>query len=156
MRIIGMHYFNLLNKGENMTIFDDIYGRSFPFAIGFDRTLQLLEKAATVPSNVSYPPYNIVKIDDESYSVELAVAGFKKDEISISKEAETLTIEGKVESKEEKEFVHKGLASRSFKRTFTLAEEIVVEGAKLEDGILSVSLKRVIPEEKKPVSIKIS
>jgi molecular chaperone IbpA len=67
-----------------------------------------------------------------------------------------LTIEGKIDSKEEKEFVHKGLASRSFKRTFTLAEEIIVEGAKLEDGILSVSLKRVIPEEKKPVSIEIS
>src|SRR6056300_2053017 len=108
-----------------MTIFDDIYGRSFPFAIGFDRTLQLLEKAATVPSNVSYPPYNIVKIDDESYSVELAVAGFKRDEISISKEAETLTIEGKVDSKEEKEFVHKGLASRAFKRSKSFMNELL-------------------------------
>lgn len=139
-----------------MTIFDDIYGRSFPFAIGFDRTFQLLERAAQVPSNVSYPPYNIVKIDDESYSVDLAVAGFSKKDISISKEAESLTIEGKIEDKGSKEFVHKGLATRAFKRTFTLAEEIIVEGAKLENGILSISLKRVVPEEKKPVSIKIS
>jgi len=85
-----------------MTIFDDIYGKSFPFAIGFDRTLRLLEQASTVPSNISYPPYNIVKEDDEHYRVELAVAGFDKKEISISKEAETLTIEGKIESKDEK------------------------------------------------------
>ena len=139
-----------------MTIFDDIYGRSFPFAIGFDRTLQLLEKASTVPSNISYPPYNIVKDDDEHYRVELAVAGFDKKEISISKEEEILTIEGKVESKDEQDFIHKGLASRSFKRTFTLSDEIVVSGASLKNGILSVELERVIPEEKKPVSIKIS
>jgi len=138
-----------------MTIFDDIYGKSFPFAIGFDRTLSLLERASQVPS-VNYPPYNIVKVDDEIYRVEMAIAGFKKENVSITKEKEILTIEGKVEDKTETEFVHKGLASRAFKRSFTLAEEIVVEGATLEDGILVITLKRVIPEEKKPVSIKIS
>lgn len=138
-----------------MTIFDDIYGKSFPFAIGFDRTLSLLERASQVPS-VNYPPYNIVKVDDEIYRVEMAIAGFKKENVSITKEKEILTIEGKVEDKTETEFVHKGLASRAFKRSFTLAEEIVVEGATLEDGILVITLKRVIPEEKKPVSIEIS
>lgn len=139
-----------------MTIFDDIYGRTFPFAIGFDRTFQLLERAAQVPSNVTYPPYNIVKEDEENFHIELAVAGFSKEDITIKKEAEVLTIEGKIDDKDDKEFVHRGLASRSFKRTFTLSDEVLVSGASMENGILSVALERVIPEEKKPIDIEIS
>ena len=136
-----------------MTLFDDIYGRTFPFAIGFDRTFQLLERASQAPS-VNYPPYNIVKVDDEHFTIELAVAGFSKKDISISKEKEVLSIEGKSEDTE-KEFVHRGLASREFRRSFTLADDVEIVGAQLLDGILSVDMKRVIPEADKPQLIKI-
>ena len=141
-----------------MTHFDDVFGRfttDFPFAIGFDRQLKLLERADT-HSNVNYPPYNIVKHDAENFAIELAVAGFTKKDISISKEKEILAIEGKQEEGDELEYVHKGLASRSFKRTFTLADDIVVKGADMKNGILSVSLERIVPEEDKPQEIKIS
>ena len=139
-----------------MTIYDDVFGKSFPFAIGFDRTLQLLNRAEHLHDNTNYPPYNIVKHDAENFSIEVAVAGFDKKEVSITKEKEQLIIEGKQEDGEELEFVHKGLASRSFRRTFTLADDIVVKGADMKNGILSVDLERVIPEEDKPQEIKIS
>ena len=137
-----------------MTIYDDVFGKSFPFAIGFDRTLQLLERADTNSSS-NYPPYNIVKIDEENFQIEMAVAGFDKKEVSISKEKEKLIIEGEQDT-ESKEYVHQGLASRSFKRAFTLADDIIVKGADMKNGILVVSLERIVPEEDKPQEIKIS
>ena len=137
-----------------MTIYDDVFGKSFPFAIGFDRTLQLLERADTHSSS-NYPPYNIVKIDEENFQIEMAVAGFDKKEVSISKEKEKLIIEGEQDT-ESKEYVHQGLASRSFKRSFTLADDIIVNGADMKNGILVVSLERIVPEEDKPQEIKIS
>jgi len=139
-----------------MTIYDDVFGKSFPFAIGFDRTLQLLNRADTLHDSTNYPPYNIVKHDAENFSVELAVAGFDKKDISITKEKEVLLIEGSVEKGDELEYVHKGLASRSFKRSFTLADDLVVKGASMDKGILSVNLERIVPEEDKPQEIKIS
>ena len=138
-----------------MTIYDDVFGKSFPFAIGFDRTLQLLERA-DVQSNSNYPPYNIVKVDAENFVIELAVAGFGKKEISILKEKEVLIIKGEQEKEESKEFVHQGLSSRNFTRRFTLADDIVVNGADMKDGILKISLERIVPEEDKPQEIKIS
>ena len=132
----------------------DIFGQFRPFAIGFDRYFEDLERMSNI-SQTNYPPYNVVKVDDEHFTVELAVAGFSKKDISITKEKNVLVIEGKLED-ESKDFVHKGLASRAFKRSWTLSDDIVIEGAELKDGILSVSLEKVIPEEDKPVSIKIS
>ena len=132
------------------------FGKEFPFAIGFDRTLQLLERANHSPTNTNYPPYNIVKHDAENFSIELALAGFDKKDITISKEKNVLLIEGKQKDGDELEYVHRGLASRSFKRTFTLADDIVVKGADMKNGNLSVSLERIIPEEDKPQEIKIS
>tara|TARA_B100001250_G_scaffold96373_1_gene80655 strand:+ start:1207 stop:1629 length:423 start_codon:yes stop_codon:yes gene_type:complete len=139
-----------------MTIYDDVFGKSFPFAIGFDRTLQLLNRAEHLHDNSNYPPYNIVKIDAENFSIELAIAGFDKKDISITKEKETLLIEGSKETlSEDTEYVHRGLSGRTFNRRFTLADDIIVKGADMKNGILSVSLERVIPEEDKPVEIKI-
>ena len=97
----------------------------------------------------------MVKVDDENFTVELAVAGFDKKEISVTKEKNILVIEGSSEDSD-KDFVHKGLASRSFNRRFTLADDVEIDSAVYKNGILSVSLVRVIPEEDKPVSIKIS
>ena len=132
----------------------DIFGQFRPFAIGFDRYFEDLERMSNI-TQTNYPPYNVVKEDNEHFSVELAVAGFSKKDVSITKEKNVLVIEGKIED-ESKDFVHKGLASRAFKRSFTLADDVEISGASLKDGILKVSLERVIPEEDKPVSIKIS
>ena len=132
----------------------DIFGQFRPFAIGFDRYFEDLERMSNI-SQTNYPPYNVVKEDDEHFTVELAVAGFGKKDISITKEKNLLIIEGKTEE-DSKDFVHKGLASRAFKRSWTLADDVVIEGAELKDGILSVKLEKVIPEEDKPVTIKIS
>ena len=132
----------------------DIFGQFRPFAIGFDRYFEDLERMSNI-TQTNYPPYNVVKEDDEHFTVELAVAGFSKKDVSITKEKNVLVIEGKVED-ESKDFVHKGLASRAFKRSFTLADDVEISGASLKDGILVVSLERIIPEEDKPISIKIS
>tara|TARA_B100002019_G_scaffold54947_2_gene47049 strand:- start:3071 stop:3484 length:414 start_codon:yes stop_codon:yes gene_type:complete len=137
-----------------MTIYEETFGRFSPFSIGFDRLFQQLQ-AQSVINQQNYPPYNIVKVDDENFVIELAIAGFDKKEVTIELEKNVLTIQGASED-DEKEFVHKGLASRSFTRQFTLAEDVVVKGGKLENGILKVELERVIPEEDKPVKIKIS
>ena len=133
----------------------DIFGQFRPFAIGFDRYFEDLERMSS-HTQTNYPPYNVVKVDDEHFTVEVAVAGFSKDDISVTKEKNQLTIEGKKESKSTKELVHHGLSSRAFKRSWTLADNVEIETAKLKDGILSVGLEKVIPEEDKPISIKIS
>ena len=132
----------------------DIFGQFRPFAIGFDRYFEDLERMSS-HTQTNYPPYNVVKVDDEHFTVEVAVAGFSKDDISVTKEKNFLIIEGKVED-DSKDFAHKGLASRAFKRSWTLADNVEIGTAKLVNGILSVGLEKVIPEEDKPVSIKIS
>ena len=137
-----------------MTINEAIWRDLSPFTIGFDNVFNSLDRVRSIPQT-NYPPYNVVKVDDEHFTVELAVAGFGKKDVSVTKEKNLLIIEGKVEDAE-KEFVHKGLASRAFKRSWTLADNVEIDSAELKDGILAVSLVKVIPEEDKPVSIKIS
>jgi len=132
------------------------FGKEFPFAIGFDRTLQLLERANQSPTNTNYPPYNIVKHDAENYSIELALAGFTKKDIEVSKEKNVLTIKGKQSDDIKREFIHRGLAGRTFSRIFTIADDIVVKGADMKNGILTVFLERIVPEEDKPQVIKVS
>lgn len=131
----------------------DIFGQFRPLTIGFDRYFDELNRLSS-HTQTNYPPYNIVQEDAENFCIELAVAGFGKKDIEITKEKTLLTIEGKLDE-DSKDFVHKGLASRAFKRSFTLADDVEVSGADLKDGILLVKLVRVIPEEDKPVSIKI-
>ena len=132
----------------------DIFGQFRPFAIGFDRYFEDLERLSH-HTQTNYPHYNIVKEDDENFCIELAVAGFSKEDIEISREKNVLMIEGKVDE-DSKDFVHKGLASRAFKRSFNLADLVEVTGADMKDGILHVKLVKVIPEEDKPVVIEIS
>jgi molecular chaperone IbpA len=106
----------------------------------------------------AYPPYNVIKLSDDEYVMEFAVAGFKKDDIGITTEKDVLTIKGEKEDPEFKKdagYVHKGIAGRKFKRSFTLPEYFEVVGASMNDGILAISLERQVPEEKKPKSIKI-
>ena len=109
-------------------------------------------------STTNYPPYNIIKSDDTNYSIEIAVAGFSKDDIEIETKENTLTIrsvEKDSELVDEVEYLHKGISARAFKRSFTIADDVVVKGASYENGLLIISLERIIPEEKQPRLIKI-
>ena len=122
----------------------------------FGNLAQEFEKAFATTHATSYPPYNIVKVNDEKYVMEFAVAGFKKNEISISTEKDILTIKAdKLNNEPEKTYVHKGIAARKFSRSFSLPEFFEVESAGFEDGILYIDLIRNIPEEKKPKNITI-
>ena len=110
---------------------------------------------STTPAANSYPPYNVVRINDDKIVMEFAVAGFKKDEISITTEKNVLSIKAERPDADDKKYLHKGIAARKFTRSFSLPEYYEVDSAGFEDGILYVHLVRNIPEEKKPKSIKI-
>ena len=127
------------------------------FGIGFDNIFDdLLNRTAQGQTN--YPPYNIVKQSDDSFAIELAVAGFKDGEISITTERNQLTVKGEqaVDLDTQVEYLHRGISARSFSRTWTLADHVEVAGAKSENGILTISLERKVPEEQKPKSIAIT
>ena len=108
---------------------------------------------STTNTAPAYPPYNVVKINDDELVMEFAVAGFKKKDISITTEKNVLSIKAEKPEASEKEYLHRGIAARKFSRSFTLPEYFEVESAGFEDGILYIDLIRNIPEEKKPKSI---
>jgi molecular chaperone IbpA len=115
--------------------------------------------SVTNTNTPAYPPYNVIKFTDDEYTLQFAVAGFKKEDISITTEKNTLKIDGQMAEPQfegEAGYVHKGIAGRKFQRSFTLPEYFEVDWAGMEDGILSISLVRNIPEEKKPKQINIS
>ncbi len=115
--------------------------------IGFDRMFDAYE--SRLHSTSGYPPYNIVRTEENKYVIEMAVAGFKKSEITVEVEQNQLTIRGQSETPNEssnREYLHRGLSSRDFVRTFPLAEHIEVKQAKIENGVLTVDLERIIPE----------
>jgi molecular chaperone IbpA len=127
-----------------------------PWAIGFDNLWDRLHSIETVNSSSNYPPYNIIKHDAENWSIELAVAGFKRSELDIELAEGDLTVTAKSEAVDEDiEYVHRGLAKRAFTRKWTLADDVVVRDASLVDGVLSIKLERIVPEEKKPRKIDI-
>ena len=121
--------------------------------IGFDRVFDAVQRVNT--SEANFPPYNIKKLDDENYEITLALAGFKKSELSVVVEDGNLIVKGEQAETSKSEFLHKGIAERNFTRTWALADEVKVTGSKLEDRVLTISLVHEIPEEKKPIDIKI-
>lgn len=127
------------------------------FAVGFDNLFREMDKLQlNATTNSTYPPYNIVNVDDEQFAVEIAVAGFEETDIDITLENSVLTVTGsKGDENDDRQYVYKGIAMRSFTRTFRLADHIEVEGAKLEKGLLIINLKKLIPEEFKPRKIEI-
>jgi molecular chaperone IbpA len=129
----------------------------FPKYIGSDRTFQHLWNIINEPATNNYPPYNIIKVDDERYLIEVALAGFDKDDLEIQLEHSILSITPKelIKKKSEAEYLHQGIAQRTFERKFTLAENVEVISAFMENGILSISLRHVTPEELKPKLIPI-
>ena len=131
-----------------MDLFND------PFFIGFNRELGRLNNAHKVNSQ-SYPPYDLLKLDEDTYRISIAVAGFGKNNIDVSVDNGTLVIKGEITDVTDAEIVHKGIAGRKFTRTFALGEYMEVTGAELKDGMLHIDVDRIVPEEKKPKMIKI-
>jgi molecular chaperone IbpA len=126
-------------------------------AVGFDRLANLLETASKAETAGGYPPYNIETVGEDAYRIEIAVAGFKPDELSIEAKENMLTVSGQKTANEDgKRYLHHGLAARSFERRFQLADYVVVTDARLEDGLLVIALKRELPESLKPRRVPIA
>jgi molecular chaperone IbpA len=124
--------------------------------VGFDRLAQILE-TATVDQASGYPPYNIERTDEDAYRIEIAVAGFRSDELNVEVKENLITVQGrKTANDAERRFLHRGLAERDFERRFQLADYVVVTDAQLSDGLLSISLRRELPEALKPRRIEIA
>jgi len=126
--------------------------------VGFDRLFDMLENSNVGQGQENYPPFDLIKTGENDYRIELAVAGFKADEIDITAQQNVLIVSGrkKEESDEEaSDYIYRGIATRSFERRFALADHIQVRGADLKDGLLSIELVREIPEAMKPKKIEI-
>jgi len=126
-------------------------------AVGFDRLAALLDAASRAEAPPGYPPYNIETVGENAYRIEIAVAGFKPEELNIEAKENTLTVQGrKTANDDARHFLHRGLAERNFERRFQLADYVVVTGADLADGLLSISLERQLPEALKARRIEIA
>ena len=138
------------------TMFDTVWRDISPFAVGFDRTFDALSIMANSKSqSVNYPPYNIRKVSDEQYTIELAVAGFDEQDIDVEVEGETLTIKGDNPNEASEGLLHQGLAARSFIRKFVLSDDMEVKGAAMSNGLLYIGMQRYIPEHKRPKKISL-
>lgn len=139
-----------------MTRFD--FSPLFRSTVGFDRLMRLLEDSSQwAETNNSYPPYNIEKSDDDHYRITLAVAGFSEQDLSIVFQENALVVEGqRKEAENSAELLYRGIAGRSFKRQFQLADHVRVVGAALDNGLLTIDLVREVPEALKPRKITIS
>jgi len=128
------------------------------FGIGFDSMFDDLMRISTQQTETNYPPYNVLKYDEDHYAIELAVAGFLEGELNVTVEKNQLIIQGSQATDLDNvvEFLHRGISSREFVRSFTLAEHVHVSGAVVSNGILTVNLEREVPEEQKPKKIAIA
>ena len=124
--------------------------------VGFDNVFELMDRFLDGQSvNNNYPPYNIYKNGDSKYSIELAIAGFGEDEVEVKYADSTLTITGNKEEKGDTDVLHRGIANRNFTRTFNIADDVIVNSGSLKNGVLSIELEKIIPDEKKERVIKI-
>ena len=135
-----------------------IFNHLRPLSVGFDDMFDHFESMFDVPT-VNYPPYNLVKTGDNKFNIEIALAGFNKKDINITSENGMLTIESKQDEKskdtKDGEVIHKGISKRYFKRSFTIADDVEIKGAELKDGLLKVSMEKIIPDAKKLKTITI-
>ena len=128
----------------------------FRSSIGFDRMLNALQAASRVESIDNWPPYDIAKSGEDNYRITMAVAGFSLDELEITQDQNLLLVSGKKASDDNREYLHRGIASRAFQRRFELADHVKVTAATLVNGLLTIDLRREIPEEMKPRRIEIA
>ena len=140
---------------NNLTTFD--INKFTPYAVGFDRIFDhLINHSHNMATSTGFPPYNIVKHDEYEFSIEMALAGFSKEDIEVVVEDGTITVKSAYDDKiENAEVLHRGISQKKFTRKFTIADDIEVKGAELSNGLLEIKLERIIPEHKKPKVIKI-
>ena len=139
--------------GKDLSIFNSLR----PFSIGFDNMFDQFESLLSdggLSTQSNYPPYNIRKASKDKYAIEVAVAGFNKDDVEVEYEDNLLTVKTKkvdkaVEKDMDGEIIHRGISQRSFSRSFTIADDIKVEGAEIKDGLLTINCEKIIPEQKK-------
>ena len=137
-----------------MTINEQIWRDLSPFTVGFDNVFNNLDRVRQSPQT-NYPPYNIRKGKvEDTFLIELAVAGFSEEDLTISVKETNLTIEGDIGEKDNG-FIHQGISQRKFSRNFVLAEDVAVKGSDLANGILTIYAERIVPEEKKARTIEI-
>tara|TARA_R110000851_G_scaffold81602_1_gene179198 strand:- start:1144 stop:1590 length:447 start_codon:yes stop_codon:yes gene_type:complete len=140
---------------NKITLFDNL-NQLTPYAVGFDRVFdQLNAYVANNATSTGFPPYNIHKGGDYNFAIEMALAGFSKDDIEIEIENGLLTVRSVKENDENDSNIYRGISYRKFNRKFTLADDIVVNDASLENGMLKINLERIVPEEKKPRRIEV-
>ena len=145
-----------MNTSRALSLWDN-FNQLTPYAVGFDRIFDNLSRyTADNVQSTGFPPYNIRKEGDYNYVIELAQAGFGKKDIEVEVADGTLSVRSIKENSEDDSTVYRGISYRKFERKFTMADDIVVNGAKIENGMLTVELERVVPEEKKPrlISVK--
>jgi molecular chaperone IbpA len=139
--------------GKDLSIFNSLR----PFSIGFDNMFDQFESLLSdggLSTQSNYPPYNIRKAGKDKYAIEVAVAGFNKDDVEVEYEDNLLTVKTKkvdkaVEKDMDGEIIHRGISQRSFSRSFTIADDIKVEGAEIKDGLLKINCEKIVPEQKK-------
>ena len=157
-------YKNLANKGGKMTSKDlSIFNSLRPFSIGFDDMFDQFENLlgnGSLAMQSNYPPYNIRKTGKDKYSIEVALAGFSRKDVEVEFEDNLLTVRTKQVNKTEDniengEILHKGISQRQFARSFTIADDVKVNGAELKDGLLTIACERIVPEYKKKKLIEI-
>ena len=135
-----------------------LFNQLRPFTVGFDDMFNHFEHMTNMPQ-VNFPPYNIVKTGDFTHDIEMALAGFGKDDIEVKYVENTLTVnsvQNDDANVEDPSIIHRGISKRQFSRSFQLADDVVVNGAELKDGLLKVSMEKIVPESKQPRVINIS
>tara|TARA_B100000427_G_scaffold307844_1_gene295640 strand:- start:1566 stop:2066 length:501 start_codon:yes stop_codon:yes gene_type:complete len=160
----GYRKLTLLIIGGFMTKNLSIWNSLRPYSVGFDSIFdefdRMLDSVDRGQINANYPPYNIKKISENEYIIEVALAGFAKEDIDVELKDKTLIVRNKTKDKvvdsESNDVIHKGISTRQFERAFTIAEDIKVKDAELKNGLLLINLERIIPEEKKPRLIKVN
>ena len=145
-----------MTRNQHLSIFNQLRPVTVGFDPIFDHFERMFDNDTLMTPSVNYPPYNIVKTGDYTYNIEVALAGFNKKDIEVKYADNNLEIKSIHEKEEDKEGVlHKGISKRHFTRSFTIAEDVKVNGAELKDGLLQVELEKIIPESKKPRTINI-
>ena len=144
-----------MTRNQHLSIFNQLRPVTVGFDPIFDHFERMFDNDTLMTPSVNYPPYNIRKKSEYLYEIELAVAGFGKKDIDVEVADGIITVKSIKENSEDEDIVHRGISYRKFNRKFTLADDIVVNDAKLENGLLSIELEQIVPEEKKPRLIKI-
>ena len=127
----------------------------FRSSVGFDRIFDLLENATRVQAIDNWPPYNIEKAGEDQYRISMAVAGFSPDELNLTSQPNWLVVSGQKQGEESTQYLHRGIATRSFERRFELADHVKVKDARLDNGLLTIELVREVPEEMRPRRIEV-